>query len=138
MLFEYEGCTVTWEQRHWNAHANKGLGIKFQGTEGQLFVDRGTYVVKPNSLGIPEYIGEPEKSWANPPHHNNFFNSVRTRERPVAEIEQGHHSTIPALIAGIALKEKRKLNWDADAERFIDDEQANRYLSRAFRAPWHL
>ncbi len=138
VLYEYEGCTVTWEQRHWNAHANKGLGIKFQGTEGQLFVDRATFVVKPNSLGIPEYIGGPERSWANPPHHNNFFNSVRTRERPVAEIEQGHRSTIPISIAGIALKEKRKLNWDADAERFIDDEQANRHLSRAYRAPWHL
>jgi predicted dehydrogenase len=137
-LFEYKGCNVTWEQRHWNAHANKGYGIKFQGTEGQLFVDRSTFVVKPGSLGIPEYIGEPELSWANPPHHNNFFNSVRTRQKPVADIEQGFRSTAAVLLAGIALKEKRKLNWDAEAEQFIGDDQANRHLSRPYRAPWHL
>ncbi|MCL4735742.1 MAG: Gfo/Idh/MocA family oxidoreductase, partial [Candidatus Omnitrophica bacterium] len=137
-LFEYKGCTVTWEQRHWNAHANKGYGVKFQGTEGQLFVDRGTFVVKPSSLGIPEYIGEPERSWANPPHHNNFFNSVRTRQKPAADIEQGFRSTVAVLLAGISLKEKRKLNWDGESERFIDDAQADRYLQRPYRSPWHL
>jgi hypothetical protein len=42
------------------------------------------------------------------------------------------------LLAGISLKVKRKLNWDGDAERFINDEDANRYLTRAYRAPWHL
>jgi len=137
-LYEYKGCTVTWEQRHQNVYANKGYGIKFQGTEGQLLVDRGTFVVIPNGLGIPEYIGEPEKSWANPPHHNNFFRSVRTRQRPAADIEQGFRSTATVLLAGIALKVKRKLNWDSEKEVFIRDEQANRHLSRAYRAPWHL
>jgi predicted dehydrogenase len=137
-IYEYPGCTVTWEQRYWNAHGGKGYGAKFQGTEGQLFVDRGTFVVKPKSLGIPEYIGEPEKSWANPPHHNNFFNSVRTRTKPAADIEQGFRSTTTVLLAGIALKMRRKLNWDGEAERFIDDEDANRLLSRAYRTPWHL
>jgi hypothetical protein len=31
---------------------------------------------------------------------------------------------------------QRKLRWDPTAERFIDDQQANRLLSRAIRAPW--
>jgi hypothetical protein len=42
------------------------------------------------------------------------------------------------LLAGIALKTRRKLNWDPNAEQFIDDDAANRYLSRAYRSPWHL
>ncbi|MCG3195671.1 MAG: Gfo/Idh/MocA family oxidoreductase [Candidatus Omnitrophica bacterium] len=137
-FFEYPDCTVTWEQRPWNIHANKGYGIKFQGTEGQLFVDRSTVVVKPDKLGIKEIVGEPEKSWANPEHHANFFHCIRTRERPVADIEQGFRSTTAVLLAGIALKTKRKLYWDGDAERFLRDEQANRYLSRPYRPPWHL
>ena len=137
-LFEYPGCTVTWEQRHHNTHANKGYGMMFQGTEGRLLVDRNTFLVFPDSLGIPEYIGEPERSWAHPPHHNDFFDCVRTRRRPVADIEQGFRSTAAVLLAGIALKVKRKLNWDGEAERFIRDEQANRHLSRPYRPPWHL
>ena len=38
--------------------------------------------------------------------------------------------------SAIAMQLQRKLRWDAKAERFIDDEQANRLLSRAIRAPW--
>ncbi|MCB9781603.1 MAG: Gfo/Idh/MocA family oxidoreductase [Candidatus Omnitrophica bacterium] len=137
-IFEYPGCNVTWEQRHSNSHAGKGYGIRFNGTEGELFVDRGTFKVRPAGLGIEEFIGEPERSWANPDHHHNFFNSVRTRELPAADIEQGFRSTTSVLLAGIALKTKRKMNWDRETESFIDDEAANRHLSRPYRSPWRL
>lgn len=137
-LFEYPGVNVTWEQRHSHDHDGKGLGIMFQGTEGRLVVDRGTYKVMPESLGIAEFVGEPERSWANKDHHNNFFDSIRTRKRPAAEIQQGVRSTIPMLLAGIALKTERKLVWDGESERFANDEAANRYLSRAYRPPWRL
>ncbi|MFO0908964.1 MAG: hypothetical protein U0794_11490 [Isosphaeraceae bacterium] len=138
VLFEYPGCTVTWEQRHQNDYQGHGYGIKFQGTEGQLLVDRNSFEVLPASLGIPRFVGEPERSWAHPPHHDNFFECVRTRERPIADIEQGHRSTTPLLLAGIALETRRKLVWDGERERFINDEAANRALTRAYRPPWYL
>ena len=100
VLWEYPGCTVTWEQRHQNEYRGHTYGIKFQGTEGQLLVDRNTFDVLPESLGIPRYVGEPERSWAHPPHHNNFFESMRTRKPPAAEIEQGHRSTDAAPAGG--------------------------------------
>ena len=137
-MLEYPGCNVTWEQRLQNRHAGKGYGIRFNGTDGALYVDRNTFVVEPAGLGIPEYIGEPERSWAHPPHHNNFFDCVRTRKRPAADIEQAFRSTAAVLLAGIALKTRRRLNWDGAAERFINDEEANRHLTRAYRPPWHL
>ncbi len=137
-LWEYPGCTVTWEQRHHNSYEGHGYGIKFQGTEGQLLIDRNTFDVLPASLGVPRYVGEPERSWAHPPHHNDFFEAMRTRRRPAADIEQGHRSTTPLLLAGIALKLGRSLEWDAQNERFPHDEVANRLLSRAYRPPWHL
>lgn len=137
-IYEYPGCNVTWEQRHSNTHAGKGYGIYFNGTEGELFVDRGTFVVRPGSLGIEEFVGEPEKSWANKEHHNDFFDSIRTRRTPAADIEQGFRSTTTVLLAGIALKTQRKLNWDAASETFIGDEAANRHLHRSYRSPWHL
>lgn len=134
---EYPGCTVTWEQRHSNTHAGKGYGIMFQGPKGSLFVDRGTFKMR-TEAGEEEVIGEPEKSWANEDHHNNFFDAVRTRKRPAAEIEQGHRSTTAVLLAGLALKVGRKLHWDGAAERFIDDNQADRHLMRTYRDPWQL
>ena len=137
-IFEYRGCNVTWEQRHTNQHCGKGYGMRFQGTEGRLTMDRNTFIVEPDSLGIGEVVGEPERSWANPDHHNNFFDCMFTRGRPRTDIEIGVRSTSAILLAGIALKSGRKLFWDGDAERFIDDEQANQHLTRPYRAPWHL
>jgi hypothetical protein len=40
--------------------------------------------------------------------------------------------------ADIAMRLKRKLQWDPVAERFVGDEQANRMLSRPMRSPWRL
>lgn len=137
-LLEYPGCSVTWEQRHANAHANKGYGMKFHGPKGRLTMDRNTFVVEPAELGVGEVIGEPERSWAHPEHHNDFFECMRTRGRPAADIEIGVRSTAAVLLAGIALKTRRRLVWDGDAERFIGDEAANRHLTRPYRAPWHL
>ena len=137
-VFEYPGCIVNWEQRLSDTREGKGYGISFYGEQGTLYVDRGTIVVKPDSLGMKEYIGEPEKSWAHPPHHNDFFDCIRTRRRPQADSEQGVRSTAAPLLAGIALKTRRKLYWDSEAEHFLNDPQADQHLSRAYRAPWHI
>jgi predicted dehydrogenase len=137
-LWEYEGCTATWEQRHSNTHSGKGYGIRFQGTEGRLTIDRGTFKVENSKLTIGEVVGEPERSWANKEHHNNFFECIRSRKKPIADIEQGVRSTDTILLAGVALKVGRKLNWDGLNECFIDDEQANCHLTRPYRAPWRL
>ncbi len=137
-LFEYPNCTVAWEQRPHPEHEKQGYGIQFHGEKGRLIVDRGSFKVYPESLGIPEFVGAPEKSWASEAHHQNFFDCIRTRQRPVADIEQGVRSTAVPLLAGIALKTGRKLHWDGKAERFLNDEAANQWLTRPYRAPWRL
>jgi len=138
-LMEYPGCFVTWEQRHANSHANKGYGIAFHGTKGSLFVDRGSFIIRyADGSQAPEFVGEPERSWANTDHHNNFFDCVRTRKKPSADIEQGFRSTSAVLLAGIALRTSRKLLWDSANEQFVNDREANCYLTRTYRAPWHL
>jgi len=38
----------------------------------------------------------------------------------------------------IAMKLGRKVNWDPVAERFVNDPEADRLLSRPMRSPWHL
>lgn len=137
-LFEYPGCTVTWEQRHVNAYSNKDFGMKFQGTEGRVECHRGVFTVTLKDGRTQEKMFPPQQSWANPEHHNNFFHCIRTRQKPAADIEQGFRSTTPTLLAGIALKTGRKLHWDGEAEQFLNDEAANRHLTRAYRAPWHI
>ncbi len=43
-----------------------------------------------------------------------------------------------AHIGNIAMRLGRKLRWDPVKEQFVNDPEANRWLSRPYRAPWYL
>lgn len=138
IIYKFRTCNVTWQQRHSDSVSGKGYGIRFNGTGGRLYMDRGSFVVEPPSLGVSEQFetGDP---WIDvQSHHTNFIECIRTRERPNSDVELGHWATSVVLLGAIALDCGRDLAWDGDAERFIGDEHANRYLMRPYRAPWHL
>ena len=61
---------------------------------------------------------------------------MRTRARPVADIEEGATSTIACLLANLSMRLGRTLEWDAAASRVAGDEEANALLRRPYRAPW--
>ena len=69
-------------------------------------------------------------------HMLNFLAAIASRERPVADIEQGHISTASCILANMAMKLGRTLTWDPAAHRIAGDEEANRLLRRPYRAPW--
>jgi hypothetical protein len=68
----------------------------------------------------------------------NFLDAMKSRKRPVGDIEIGHKSTAPCLIGNIALRTGMKLKWDGAAERFTNSDEANALLTRQYRAPWKL
>ncbi len=72
-------------------------------------------------------------------HHRNWLDCVQTRARPVADTEVAHRSTTISHAANIALRLRRELlRRDRPAERFLDDDAANRMLARSLRPPWTL
>jgi predicted dehydrogenase len=72
-------------------------------------------------------------------HHGNWLECMRTRGKPSSHAEIGHRAaSLGHLIIIAKNKLKRSLKWDPVKEIFPDDDQANRLLRRARRAPWHL
>ena len=71
-------------------------------------------------------------------HARNFLDCVKSRQTCNCDIEVGHRDTTAALIANIAHKTRAYLEWDAKAERFTNNEQANRLLSYEYQAPYKL
>ena len=71
-------------------------------------------------------------------HHANWFECIRTRQRPSCDEEIGHRSASLGHLVIIAHKLQRSLKWDPVKEEFPDDEVANRLLFRAMRAPWRI
>jgi predicted dehydrogenase len=71
-------------------------------------------------------------------HARNFLDCIKSRGKCNADILTGHLSTAATLIGNIAHKTRGFLEWDAKAERFTNNEAANKYLSYKYRAPYKL
>jgi predicted dehydrogenase len=68
----------------------------------------------------------------------DFLDSVKSRKRPLADVEEGHRSTTFSHLANIALAVRKRLDWDPQAERFTNCDEANRMLHYTYREPWTL
>ena len=71
-------------------------------------------------------------------HHGNWLHCIRTRTKPSSHEEIGHRAAALGHLTIIAHKLGRSLKWDPVAERFPEDDQANRLLARARRPGWHI
>ena len=73
----------------------------------------------------------------DPDHKANFVESVKSRKRPNADIEEGHRSLLMAHYANISCRlGGRKLQIDSKTEHILDDSQAMELFKRAYRKPW--
>jgi myo-inositol 2-dehydrogenase / D-chiro-inositol 1-dehydrogenase len=127
-------------------------GVRFEGTEGWIFVTRGSAVTssdpgagnpgsKSLDAGDPKIldsqIGPNETHlYESPEQHLNWLQCIRSRNQPIGPVEVGHRSCSACLISHIAMKLGRKLQWDPKKERFVNDEEANKLLSRPQRRPY--
>jgi len=113
-------------------------GIKFEGPDGWVHVDRGFLETSPAELK-DEVLGPGDvRLYHDGGHQQDWLNCIKTRERPICDVEIGASSVIVCHLENIAIRLGRKLEWDPGARRFVNDEGANRWLSRPCRAPWHL
>lgn len=70
--------------------------------------------------------------------YGDFIECVKTRERPFRDIELAVNSVAVSHLGSIAYRLQRSLKWDAAAQQFTDDAEANRFLDRARREPWQI
>jgi hypothetical protein len=69
-------------------------------------------------------------------HAQNFLDCIRSRKTPVSDLESAHRTAIACHLANLSLRLGRKLRWDAAKETVVDDREAEKALSRPYRAPW--
>ena len=129
-------------------------GIMFIGTEGRIFVNRGTISGKPvedlagapleredfrlyahDNLDRPARMGKHD-SILN--HMGNFFDCVKTRNTPVSDVVSQHRSVSTCHLGNIAMRLGRPLRWDPEKELFVGDDEANQWLGRPQRAGYEI
>lgn len=161
-IFEYPGFTMLVSLREASAGRRMGGGTEFFGTKGSMVVSRGGFEVYPDMRTAPERQIPP---WSNPPGHpqpanikpepwtearkgrgtadepmdlhvRNFLDSVKSRQRPFADVEGGHEVNTACHLANLSLRLGRKLRWDPEKEEIIGDREASTHLVRPYRKPW--
>ena len=110
----------------------------FIGTEGWIYVSRSAIRTHPEPLVREKFGPNDFRVVRSDDHRGNFLEAVRTGKPPISPIESAVRADTVCQQADIAMRLKRKLRWDPVKELFVDDEQANRMLSRPMRSPWHL
>jgi predicted dehydrogenase len=154
-VFDYGHLQVVWNQRNWGANPDPQYpwGATLYGDKGLLKIRVRSYDFVPEGGGTPvhrEFVDERDKfpedeqrqetelfaAPATRRHLQNFLAARRNRERPVADIEQGHISSACCILANLSMELGRSLAWDAAAGRVADDDDANRRLKRDYRGDW--
>jgi predicted dehydrogenase len=117
---------------------HNGLGILFIGDEGWILVEREFIDAEPKSL-LTATIGPDEiRLPRSNNHRRNFIESVKSRQQTICPVDIGVRSDTICHLDDITIRLGRKLRWNPEKEQFINDEQANRMLSRPMRSPWYL
>lgn len=115
------------------------MGVTYEGTEGTVYTWRENRLeTTPESLREERIRPEEFHAYESSDHMGNFLDCIRTRKETAAPVEAAHRSTTICNIGAICLRLGRKIRWDPAAERFVDDDEANRLLGRPMRAPWSL
>jgi predicted dehydrogenase len=95
-----------------------------------------------NRVGVkPELWVEPKKEPGSGAeqfdlHVRNFLDCIKTRQRPIADVEDGHRTSVACHLANISLRLGRQVRWDADKEAIPGDAEAGAMLERPYRKPW--
>ncbi len=118
-------------------HGGPG-GCVFVGSEGKLRIDRGHLSSEPASI-VKEPLGENDVHlFQSPGHHRNWLDCIRSRKRPVADVEIGARTVTVVHLGNLAYWHGRKLRWNPKGWRFVGDAEANQWLDCPRRDPWQL
>jgi len=124
----------------------RGAEVELQGTLGTVYATNSRYEIVAERGGAfqdprPRRKGEVVKGTdgdLDQQAARDFLDYVKSRKRPLADVEEGHRSTTFAHLANIALAVRKRLEWDSTAERFTNCDEANQLLHYEYRKPWSL
>ena len=68
----------------------------------------------------------------------DFLDCIESRKRPASDVEVGHNSMIACHLANIAFRTGRRIKWDVEREQISGDAEAQKLITKPYRAPWSL
>jgi predicted dehydrogenase len=124
-------------------------GAVFVCEQGKLEINRNKFVSNPREIALELAkqvdVAEEERKWSDELalwqarwHMQDWLDAIRSRRRPVADVEIGHRSVTVCHLANIVRALGRPLRWDAAGEQFVGDAEANDHVRRPRREGFEL
>ncbi|MBL7735056.1 MAG: Gfo/Idh/MocA family oxidoreductase [Chitinophagaceae bacterium] len=138
--YEFDGLKLYWthEPPDVPGAANRSIGAWFEGDKGTLLCDYSTREISINGETVSDIAEVPITIERSPGHQQNFVNAVKNRTQPESNLEYARKMTLPMHLGLISYRLNRKLHWNSQKEKFINDREANSYLHREYRKKWDL
>jgi predicted dehydrogenase len=136
VAFDFPGKkTITWEGLSWSPLGPlfDGFGVSFHGEQGSLAIMGSGY--KLYDLGNKE-IEAKGGDGSDGVHVVDFLNAIRSNQRPAADIEEAHKSTLLCHLGNIAHRVSRTLHTDPKNGKVLDDPEAMDHWGREYRPGW--
>jgi predicted dehydrogenase len=137
VTMNYAGNPVPdeWKKRYGRTSDH---GTAFEGADGWVHVDRSGVNAHPKELLATEWGPNDVRLYESNNHARNLLDCVRSRKDTICPIDVAVQADVLCQISDIAIRLEQKLRWDPTAERFVNNDAANRRLVRAMRNPWRL
>jgi predicted dehydrogenase len=116
-------------------HGGKS-GCTFEGTDGTIYVDRGTLESDPAEIVQTPLSDSDTRLYHATDHARNWLDCIRSREEPICPAEVGTSSATVCHLANLGYELRRELHWDPEKEQFLHDDEANSLRERPYREPW--
>jgi predicted dehydrogenase len=137
-VYEYPKFIATYENRYGNGDSPFPYGnTAFHGSNGTLYCDRSGYRVVPRKGSDVVAMEVKSSGSGNDAHWANFLDCVKTRKKPISDIENCYRSSATCLLANVALRSKLRLDWD-DKAGTVAQPEARKYLAAQARNPWKI
>lgn len=114
-------------------------GIMFIGDAGRVMVNRGGVFGKAaEELAENPLPSDGVRLGRSDDHMRNFIECMKTRAKPVTDVDIAHRVITACHLSNIAIRLERPIRWDSQAEVIVGDEEASGWLRREQRSPYGI
>lgn len=137
-----------------------GKGVSFYGSDGEVHVNRGKFefVLKGKTihkfwdketdkgtsldrevvLTEREYLADAKvRLYNSKNHHDDWLNSLKTREKPIADVAIGASTVISCHLMNFAYYHGANVGWDPKGHQFTNGGDPA-WLTREYRGQWKV
>ena len=124
-----------------------------------IFVNRGRFILKvgdrevanfsnnDSKPSLKEQVAAAEKEFLadakiklinSTGHKDNFVECIKSRQRPIADVEIGARSVTTCHLVNLAYRHGQKLVWDPAKLNFAEGTGKPEWLTREYRGDWKV